>query len=392
VECECWLYAQNEPATGNVYAEWERAQNDSYRKKWLERRLAIIPEVDRLLTSTFDPTPKQKPWRFAIDIPVHANELECRVPVVERTRSEGGGRQAQFIPYHFEFSNKLTRKHKLMLAFDALVLSDAVGSNIRLGKIVHGDRFATHNVNTSTLIREVRMRVKNFATLVANTYPPDLVLIRHCGQCEFRERCHKQAIEKEELSLLSGLSHRDRKKLHDRGIFTVTQLSYTFRPRRRRRNTPSQREKHHHSLRALAIRESKIHAADLKLDGTPVYLDVEGLPDRDLYYLIGVRVRTSNGAVQRSFWANDAEGEKQIWQDFLTFLATISNPRIIYYGSYETVFLKRMRERYGSPREGSVAAAAIAHPTNLLSLVYARIYFPTFSNSLKDIASTSERN
>jgi predicted RecB family nuclease len=125
---------------------------------------------------------------------------------------------------------------------------------------------------------------------------------------------------------------------------------------------------------------------ELKLDGTPVYLDVEGLPDRDFYYLIGVRIRTSNGTVQHSFWANNAEGEKQIWEDFLTFLATISNPRIIYYGSYEAVFLKRMGERYGSPREGSAAAAAIAHPTNLLSLVYARIYFPTFSNSLKDIA------
>jgi predicted RecB family nuclease len=28
----------------------------------------------------------------------------------------------------------------------------------------------------------------------------------------------------------------------------------------------------------------------------------------------------------------------------------------------------------------------MAHPTNLLSLVYARIYFPTLSNGLKDIA------
>ena len=68
------------------------------------------------------------------------------------------------------------------------------------------------------------------------------------------------------------------------GIFTVTQLSYTFRPRRRRRAFQNKQTKFHHSLRALAIRENKIHAIDLldpKLDGTPVYLDVEGLPDRD---------------------------------------------------------------------------------------------------------------
>ena len=169
----------------------------------------------------------------------------------------------------------------------------------------------------------------------------------------------------------------------------MTQLSYTFRPRRRRRRLPSKQERFHHSLRALAIRENKIHAVDVpdaKLDGTPVYLDVEGLPDRDFYYLIGVRVGTSDGAAEHSFWADDVDGEKRIWEDFLAVLAATSNPRIIYYGSYETVFLKRMRERYSGPPEGSAAANAMAHPTNLLSLVYARIYFPTLSNGLKDIA------
>ena len=130
---------------------------------------------------------------------------------------------------------------------------------------------------------------------MADNSPPDLVLNRHCGQCEFQARCRKQATEKDELSLLSGMSEKERKKLHGKGIFTVTQLSYTFRPRRRRRELRGKQEKYHHSLRALAIRENKIHAVDIpdpKLEGTPVFLDVEGLPDRDFYYLIGIRVRT----------------------------------------------------------------------------------------------------
>ena len=76
-------------------------------------------------------------------------------------------------------------------------------------------------------------------------------------------------------------------------------------------------------MRALAIRENKIHAVDLldpKLDGTPVYLDVEGLPDRDFYYLIGVRVGTGHCAVQYGFWADDEDGEKRIWNEFLAIL------------------------------------------------------------------------
>jgi SAM-dependent methyltransferase len=56
------------------------------------------------------------------------------------------------------------------------------------------------------------------------------------------------------------------------------------------RRSANNEEKHHHSLQALAIREKRIHivgSPDLRLKGTAIYLDVEELPDRDFYYLIG---------------------------------------------------------------------------------------------------------
>ena len=87
-----------------------------------------------------------------------------------------------------------------------------------------------------------------------------------------------------------------------------------------------------------------------------------------------------------AFWADDEDGEKRIWNEFLDVLSAIPDPRLIHFGSYETVFLKRMSKRHGGPREGSAAATAIEHAVNLLSFVFAHIYFPTFSNGLKDIA------
>jgi predicted RecB family nuclease len=135
-------------------------------------------------------------------------------------------------------------------------------------------------------------------------------------------------------------------------------------------------------MRALAIRENKIHAvgiSDAKLDGTPVFLDVEGVPDRDFYYLIGIRVPAAEGSVQHSFWADDAKEENLIWNDFLGVLSEITNPHLIHYGSYERFFLKRMRQRHGGPPEGSHAANAVDRATNLLSFIYGQIYFPTYS-------------
>jgi predicted RecB family nuclease len=391
IECstKCWLRSRAEPTAGNVYAEWVRGQNEIYRRDGLKLLLASFPESECAIGPPISKNSKDATWRIAIDVRLQTNDLESCPQVIERIASEGRGRTAQFIPHRFEFANKLSKQHRLLVAFDTLFLSEAIGRDVTLGKIMHGDGHATLNVKTPALASEVRKLIKDITALLADNTPPDLVLNRHCGQCEFQARCRKQATDKDELSLLSGMSEKERKKLHGKGIFTVTQLSYTFRPRRRRRELRGKQEKFHHSLRALAIRENKIHAVDLldpKLDGTPVYLDVEGLPDRDLYYLIGIRVGTGDGAVQHSFWADDEDGEKLIWCEFLDVLSAIPDARLVHFGSYETVFLKRMRERHGGPRESSAAETAIEHAVNLLSFVFAHIYFPTCSNGLKEIA------
>jgi predicted RecB family nuclease len=390
LECstKCWLRSRAEPATGNCFAEWACSQNETYLEYGLKRSFATVPESDRATAPPIPKNPKDVTWCLATDVRWRARDLESRLQAVERIPSEGQGRLAQFIPYRFEFANKLAKEHKLLLAFDALLLSEALKREVKLGKIVHGDSHATLKVKTTVFFSEVGKRVKEITALLVANSPPDLVLNRHCGQCEFKTRCSTQAREKDELSLLSGISEKDRKRLHSKGIFTVTQLSYTFRPRRRRRESRGKQEKHHHSLRALAIREDKIHAVgipDLKLKGTPVFLDVEGLPDRDFYYLIGIRVQAAEGSVQHSFWADDAKGEKLIWNDFLGVLSKIKDPHLIHYGSYETIFLKRMCQRHGGPSEDSHAATAFDRATNLLSFIYAQIYFPTYSNGLKEI-------
>ena len=315
---------------------------------------------------------------------------EARLHAVERIPSEGRGRAARFIPIRFTFRNKLTKDDRLLAASDAFVLAEVLGREVSLGNIIHGDDHATLKVKTAALASEVRKRLEKIAALLSGPAPPDLVLNRHCPECEFQTRCRQKALEKDDLSLLGGMSEKERKKLHSKGIFTVTQLSYTFRPRRRPKRLRDKREKYHHSLKALAIREKKIHivgSPELKIEGTPVYLDVEGLPDRDFYYLIGLRIGNGDSAIQHSLWADTVADEGKIWREFLAILETVQKPVLIHYGRYETEFLKQMSKRYGSQRQCSVGASAIGSTVNLLSFIFGRIYFPAHSNGLKEIAS-----
>ena len=153
IECstKCWLRSRAEPSAGNIYAEWVRKQNETYRQDGLKLLLASFPENDRAIGPPISQNSKDATWRIAIDVRLQINDLESRPQVIERITSEGRGRTAQFIPYRFEFANKLTKQHKLLIAFDALLLSEAIGREITLGKIMHGDNRVTLKVKTLCL-------------------------------------------------------------------------------------------------------------------------------------------------------------------------------------------------------------------------------------------------
>jgi predicted RecB family nuclease len=186
------------------------------------------------------------------------------------------------------------------------------------------------------------------------------------------------------------MTEQARKKYHGKGVFTVNQLSYTFRPRRRSKRLGHRSENYHHSLKALAIREKKTHVVgnlDFTIEGTPVYLDVEGLLDRDLYYLLGIRIPDSNPLTTHSLWADDQADMEKIWTAFLNILSKIKDPVVIHYGSFERRFIKKMSERYGGLNSDSKTTNTFSTTLDLLSIIYGRVYFPTRSNRLKDIAN-----
>ena len=120
----------------------------------------------------------------------------------------------------------------------------------------------------------------------------------------------------------------------------------------------------------------KIHIAgspELKIEGTPVYLDIEGLPDRDFYYLIGVRIRNGDSVVQHSLWADEPEDEAKIYAQFLDVLKSVEKPVLLHYGSFETVFFEQMEKRYGLSIQVVLERNGNQTPVNLLSIILGQV-------------------
>jgi hypothetical protein len=175
LECptKCWLRSRAEPSTGNVYAEWNRLQKATYCEDRLKHLLANFPESDRAKEPQVSRHANDTRWRLATNVPLRSDGLETCLQALERKPPERR-RPAQFIPYRFKSSNKVTKNDKLSLAFDALVLAEIVGREMSFGKIVHGDRGNMLKVNLSALVREARFTSRTSPLFWLKVHHPTL--------------------------------------------------------------------------------------------------------------------------------------------------------------------------------------------------------------------------
>ena len=288
-------------------------------------------------------------YRLIINPVIAVLGLCAKVHALERVVVRRVGAQYAFCPVRFTPNSKLTRFDKLAVAFDALALSRLTGCLPPIAKIIHGPDYTTTAVRLPKLVDEAQSYIAELRAQQASAARPPVILNKHCPACEFQSRCHHVATEQDDLSLIKTINQKEWAKQHAKGIFTVTQLSYTYRPRRRRAHASALGLKHEPALKALAIRKQRVHVVGRPCFTNPanaVYFDVEGIPDRNFYYLVGLRYRRAGLDVHEAFWADDPQDERDMWAACLRALTSLHEPVLVHFGSYETEFLKRMKARY----------------------------------------------
>jgi len=290
-----------------------------------------------------------------------------------------------YIPLSFHGEYKIRKEHRLMLEICGLLLSRHQGTMPSNGIIWHGGEGKAAKIRLNSDPGNAKQLLRDLQEALNSGAPPKLILNDHCQVCEFRARCHDQAVQEGNLSLLRGMSEKEIKKLGKKGIFTVTQLAHTFRPRRKGKREAQTANRRHYALQAMAIRDKKIYILgkpELPSRAAHVYLDIEGDPEADFIYLIGVLIVENAQEKRLSFWADGKDQEAQIFEEFVSEVARYDNFLIFCYGGYELAFLKRMRK---AAKKKKLVDKILNASINILSLIYPHIYFPTYSNGLKDI-------
>ena len=280
-------------------------------------------------------------------------------------------------------SHKVTNDDKLTLAYVGHVIDHLYHRKPSVGTIVL-DQNKIQKVKLEATYNAIAKIIPALQQWVRGTSDdePVVMLNEHCPSCQFRHKCKAAAEQADSLTLLDRMTPKLIRRFQRKGIFSITQLSYLFRPRRKKAKTKASNV-FKLELQALAIRSGEIYlqaVPSIPRTNSELFLDIESLPDEDQHYLIGLTIRDNGHVSHRSFWSDSSEHEGQMWLHFFETIQAYPDARIYHYGVYERRVIEKVGKRYDFQVE-----EVVKRMFNVASTVYGTIYFPVRSNSLKDL-------
>ncbi len=290
-----------------------------------------------------------------------------------------------YIPVLFNEGETVRKEQRSMLGLCGLLISRLQGLMPSHGIIWYGEQCRTTKVRLNADMRTTERLLRDVKELCGLESPPPLILNEHCKVCEFRQRCHDQAVQEDNISLIRSLGVKEIKSYARKGILTVTQLAHTFRPRRKPKRAAESSKKRYHALQALAIRDIRIYVFGMPETPTSpvtIYLDIESTSERRGVYLIGMIIVENGSESRHSLWADNSDQERQLFEQFLAIVGKYPGGQLFCYGAYERDFIKRMSKVVA---DQSIVESLLNRLTNVLSTIFSHVYFPTYSNGLKDI-------
>jgi predicted RecB family nuclease len=380
------LKLAGESGTHSDYETMTTAARRASREEAVARLVARFPDTRRGVAVTAAMLKEGAP--LLADATLEDDRLSLRLDALRRADGAATLGGHHYLPVLHVHGDKVGQRERLLLAMFGLALACVQGLRPAAGLVARGPEARLGKVRLDAkLYRRAEQVLEEVKRLQAGGEPPRLTLNGHCPACEFRQRCRAQATREDDLSLLRGMSEQEIRRQNDKGIFTVRQLSYTFRVRRRNKRARNKVSPRSFALQALAIRENKVHVHGgyaVPSSPTAVYLDIEGLPDRGSYYLIGLVVVQDGVETRHSFWADGEAGQQAAFSGLLEELGHYPDYRLFHFGDYEPKALRRIKALLPESEREQVEVV-LGRAVNVLSIINCHVYFPAYSCGLKDI-------
>ncbi len=113
-----------------------------------------------------------------------------------------------------------------------------------------------------------------------------------------------------------------------------------------------------------------------------MYLDIEGIPDQNFYYLFGLLIVHQGEVQYESYWVNSPSDEERVWKSVVNRLTAFSQSPVYHYGSFELSVFEKLARRYQIDINQLKKRFV-----NINSFIFGKVYFPAYSNGLKELGS-----
>lgn len=309
----------------------------------------------------------------------------CPDALLAAKRAARRGNSLCYEPVVVAGTHRIDDEHKNKLHFVGYVLKQLQQTPPARGFVITegSDRHSVRLDDAHTLVGSVAATLRRWTLSDPQPTEPGVLLNRHCPYCVFRLECQEIACQADDLTLLDRMTPKLLRRYHRKGIFTINQLSYLFRPRRFRKRPRGRAAPFNVELQALAIRTGKVYLQQVPKiirANVGLFLDIEGVPDHGSYYLFGVLVRRDRSGHYHAFWADEERQERAAFEALIAKLNEHPDVPIYHYGRYEKQAIAVLGRRHGI-NCGSVQKRLV----NISAFVHGSVYFPVKSNGLKDI-------
>jgi predicted RecB family nuclease len=376
------LLFEKEEEIAVEYIEFLKKRKQNHQEAYLK---SINTTASEITLSRIQELEYQEKSYFS-KVTLQFNEFQARCDLLCIEQIEEDLDNLRYEPRILTRTYSVTKEQKLNLLFIGYLLEKILKLSINKGKIISLDN-SCHTIKLNDnaklikpLINPINKWIKTFPS-----EPPPVILNKHCPYCQFQVSCREKAEQNDDLSLLTSITAKSWQKYHRRGILTIKQLSYLYKPKKQKRNKKNTFSGHKPEIQALAIRTGKIYLQDIPLlsrQEVEIFLDIEGIPDEKIYYLIGVLIFIRGQVNYTCFWADNRDEEDIIWLQFMERINFYPEAPIYHYGSYEAKAIKKLSKNHLDEDSYKLLEKRLI---NINQYIYGKVYFPVYSNSLKDL-------
>lgn len=173
---------------------------------------------------------------LVIKATLKTKDLEAYCDVLTQVECSSSSSGSSYEPTIVVGTYSISKEQELELVFTGYVLGQmqkklpVVGHIVRMGGQVDVVKLEPHYKGLKRFLDPLQAWLGG-----APVNPPPAILNKHCSSCQFRTLCREKAEKEDDLSRLDRMTPKIMQRYHKKGIFTVTQLSYAFKPRRKRK-------------------------------------------------------------------------------------------------------------------------------------------------------------